>query len=178
MSIVKARRFHEVVIVDATYKTNAYKMPFVNIVSIGNVGVKSLKTFAIAGAWISDETLATYKWVFGSLRSIIYDPASVQPGVIVMDSSAAELGAVATEFPYSKQLLCAMHIRDNLKRKCLKGFDLEEQHSALMESVTAMINSKDEDEFEKAVEDFKSIAFFSRKGSEIVEYLELLVSWT
>ncbi|KAL1928059.1 hypothetical protein VTP01DRAFT_2975 [Rhizomucor pusillus] len=46
-SIEKARRFPEVVLVDATYRTNQYHMPYVNVVGISNVGRQKLMSFAI-----------------------------------------------------------------------------------------------------------------------------------
>ncbi|KAG0163245.1 hypothetical protein DFQ30_000468, partial [Apophysomyces sp. BC1015] len=94
---------HPISIVDATYKTNVYKMPYVNIVGIGIVGIRSPKTFAISGAWIADETKITYEWVFRQLNPVVYQPASIAPTTIATDNAAAELGAAATAFP--KQML-------------------------------------------------------------------------
>ncbi|CAG8658138.1 12680_t:CDS:2, partial [Cetraspora pellucida] len=64
------RKFHEhrqltrearkVVLIDATYKTNVYKLPFVNFVDIGNLGINKLETFGIAGAWISNKSENLY----------------------------------------------------------------------------------------------------------------------
>lgn len=44
-------RFSQVVFIDATYKTNLYKTPYVNVVSISNVEAKhdQLQSFAMAG---------------------------------------------------------------------------------------------------------------------------------
>ena len=55
LSVIKARRIPESIIIDATYKTNAHKLVFVNIVGTSSVMSKkkdSLSTFEIAGAWI------------------------------------------------------------------------------------------------------------------------------
>ncbi|CAG8459242.1 8387_t:CDS:2, partial [Cetraspora pellucida] len=55
-SVKMARHFPEVVLADATYKTNVYKLLFVNFVGISNLGVNRLQIFGIASAWISDES--------------------------------------------------------------------------------------------------------------------------
>lgn len=78
-SIQKARSLYEVIIVDATYKTNIYKMPYINIVGIDIVGRKTLKTFAIAGAWVSDVKVEPYRWVADNLWSIFSDRTRIYP---------------------------------------------------------------------------------------------------
>ena len=60
-SIAKARRFSEVVTIDATYKTNILSMPLINVVGIGNTGDKALSSFLIACAYVSDEKASTYQ---------------------------------------------------------------------------------------------------------------------
>ncbi|CAG8817118.1 29113_t:CDS:1, partial [Racocetra persica] len=42
------RWFLEVVLIDATYKTNVYKLLFINFVGIRKLGVNKLQTFSIA----------------------------------------------------------------------------------------------------------------------------------
>ncbi|KAG0170924.1 hypothetical protein DFQ30_001767 [Apophysomyces sp. BC1015] len=90
-----------------------------------------------------------------------------------MDNAAAKLGAAATVFPKSRQMLCTMHIRGNFKRKCCVGFDEEEQHVALLEAVDKIFYSSSMEAFELAKQEFIEIAQFSRKTDAIVEYLEL-----
>ncbi|XP_021734824.1 protein FAR1-RELATED SEQUENCE 5-like [Chenopodium quinoa] len=52
------RLFHYVLIVDCTYKTNKYKMPFLEIVGMVPTG----KNFAIGFAWLKDEQRGSYEW--------------------------------------------------------------------------------------------------------------------
>ena len=55
-AIAQARRFHEVVFIDTTYKTNRQRLLYVNIVGISNVGTRySLNIFAIAGGLLVNE---------------------------------------------------------------------------------------------------------------------------
>ncbi|CAG8738387.1 43330_t:CDS:2 [Gigaspora margarita] len=74
----------QVVLIDATYKTNVYKLPFINFVGIGNLGINKLQTFGIAGAWISDESENSYIWIIKQLASLIF--SDLYPLVFVMDN--------------------------------------------------------------------------------------------
>ncbi|CAG8646235.1 12570_t:CDS:2, partial [Racocetra fulgida] len=57
---VHRKDYKEVVLVDATYKMNVYKLPFVNFIGVSNIGVTRLQTFGIADAWISDKSEKSY----------------------------------------------------------------------------------------------------------------------
>ena len=83
-----APKFPEIVILDATYKTNKHRMPFVNVVGTGNIGYPSLKTFCIAGGWVSRETNETYAWVIEKLRDVVWpSDQPVSPQTFVTDSA-------------------------------------------------------------------------------------------
>ncbi|CAG8830882.1 20609_t:CDS:2 [Gigaspora margarita] len=95
-SVKAARRFPKVILADATYKTNVYKLPFVNFVGISNLGVDRLQTFGIAGAWISDESEKSYSWVVEQLATIIF--SNTFSNVFVTDNDAALIGALKKNF--------------------------------------------------------------------------------
>nr|GEY98878.1 hypothetical protein [Tanacetum cinerariifolium] len=61
--------FPHVLMIDATYKTNKYNMPFVEIVGVTSTG----KTFCIAFVFISEEKMDNYKWVL--LRGFVSNKA-------------------------------------------------------------------------------------------------------
>ncbi|KAG2230998.1 hypothetical protein INT48_002777 [Thamnidium elegans] len=72
-SIAMARRFNEVVVIDATYKTNRSKLPFVNVVGASNLGSpKGLRSFGIAGGWVLDESNDSYTWFVKNLKNIVW----------------------------------------------------------------------------------------------------------
>ena len=173
--IKNAQRFSEVVIMDATYKTNMYKMPYVNVVGVSNVGSKSeqLKTFAIAGAWISNETKESYTWVAEELHDLIWKPVDKVPGVIVTDYDPSLVGAIKTTYRDTTFMLCTVHIRKNFQKNCLKGFDGDvEKHKALLKAVDGLIRSDNESSYQKAKSDFLEVANTSSKSTEIVKYLD------
>lgn len=67
----RARRLSEEIIIDATYKTNRHKLPYINIVGVSNVSYstpQTLATLGIAGAWVSSETESSYVWVYATAR--------------------------------------------------------------------------------------------------------------
>ncbi|KAG0185426.1 hypothetical protein DFQ28_009374, partial [Apophysomyces sp. BC1034] len=55
-------------------------MPYVNIVGIGNVGTDKLKSFAVAGAWTSDETKNSYELVMIQLNTTVINLSILPPG--------------------------------------------------------------------------------------------------
>ncbi|KAI9497304.1 hypothetical protein BDB00DRAFT_868744 [Zychaea mexicana] len=57
---------------DATYKTNRHRLPFVNVVGTGSVGYPDLKTFCIAGGWVSEETNVSYDWFVKKLEEVVW----------------------------------------------------------------------------------------------------------
>ncbi|CAG8728083.1 20039_t:CDS:2, partial [Racocetra fulgida] len=135
-----ARRFPEVVLADATYKTNVYKLPFVNFVGISNLGVNRLQTFGIAGAWISDESEKSYIWVVEKLASLIF--FDISPLVFVTDNDAALIGALKKVFPQSENLLCTWHVLNNFKKNLRKHFD-DNSYDEIIKIVDRIIHLRD-----------------------------------
>jgi hypothetical protein len=76
--INRERQLGDVIVIDATYKTNKHKMPFVNVVGVGNIGrnFRSLANFPIAGAWIFSETKTSYQWVIEQLEETVFPDGS------------------------------------------------------------------------------------------------------
>ncbi|GJU14208.1 FAR1-related sequence 5-like protein [Tanacetum coccineum] len=82
------RAFPHVLIMDATYKTNIYKMPFVEIVGITSTS----KTFCIAFAFISEEKEKNYEWVLERLKLTL--EGCMLPRVIITDRELALIASV------------------------------------------------------------------------------------
>lgn len=72
--------YPEVLIVDATYSTNVFKLPLINAIGVSSVygqhyaeypstGTnRALKNFQIALAWTSDEQSDSYNWFYKELK--------------------------------------------------------------------------------------------------------------
>ncbi|KAF5755561.1 putative MULE transposase domain, FHY3/FAR1 family [Helianthus annuus] len=119
-SITMWRAFPHVMLIDATYKTNLYNMPFVQVVGMTSTG----KSFCIAHAVICKERRGNYVWVLERIKSILHE--CMMPRVIVTDRELALINACSKVFPNAKRLLCHFHIQQNIARKCKSGFDKED----------------------------------------------------
>ncbi|XP_022041249.2 uncharacterized protein LOC110943825 [Helianthus annuus] len=119
-SITMWRAFPHVMLIDATYKTNLYNMPFVQVVGMTSTG----KSFCIAHAVICKERRGNYVWVLERIKSILHE--CMMSRVIVTDRELALINACSKVFPNAKRLLCHFHIQQNIARKCKEGFDKED----------------------------------------------------
>ena len=92
----------EVLILDATYKTNKYKLPLLVI-----TGVTALNTsFYLGFAFMKAEYTSDYTWVMGQVRAL-YDRLGLQyPSVVLTDHQPALMNACRIVFPDSKRMLC------------------------------------------------------------------------
>ncbi|ORE05383.1 hypothetical protein BCV72DRAFT_336634 [Rhizopus microsporus var. microsporus] len=78
-TILKAKRMPESLIIDATYKSNAHKQAFINIVGASSVvsrNLDSLATLEIVGAWVIEEQTYNYAWALNCLKETVW-PASL-----------------------------------------------------------------------------------------------------
>ena len=79
------RKNAEVMIIDNTYKTNRFKLPFLNICGISNISM----TFNIAFALISKEDEEAYLWALERLDDLAKELAIKRPHVLVTDFDRA-----------------------------------------------------------------------------------------
>jgi len=108
----------EVLIIDATYKTNRYRLPLVII-----TGVTALNTsFYVGMAFIDGESIPNYEWVLEQLRELYQKLNCAFPTVILTDHEQALINASSTVFPQAELLLCTWHIHTNIIKNCKKFF--------------------------------------------------------
>ncbi|GJX86347.1 FAR1-related sequence 5-like protein [Tanacetum coccineum] len=104
--------FSHVLIIDATYKTNVYNMPFVQIVGV----TSTRKTFCIAFVFISEEKEENYKWAVEQLKWTLNE--CMHARVIVTDRELTLMNACEKVFPHANHLLCRWHISQNILKNC------------------------------------------------------------
>jgi hypothetical protein len=109
--------FPHVVILDATYKTNMYMLPFVQLVGMTSTN----QTFCIAHAFISAEKVENYVWVLERLKSLLVP--GMEPSVIVTDRELSLVRACDKVFPEVKHNLCRFHVQQNIDRQLPKDKD-------------------------------------------------------
>ncbi|KAD6795600.1 hypothetical protein E3N88_06496 [Mikania micrantha] len=110
------RSFPHVLMMDATYKTNQYRLPFIQ-----SVGVTSThQTFGIAHAFVSIERQENYVWVMEMAKSMLNK--CMKPRVIITDRDLAVMSACRKVFPEAAKYLCRWHIDENIAKHCKASF--------------------------------------------------------
>ncbi|XP_076944427.1 protein FAR1-RELATED SEQUENCE 5-like [Bidens hawaiensis] len=110
------RAFPHVLVIDTTYNTNVYKMPFVQIVGV----TSTRKTFHIEMAAVSNEKKDNFTWVLTMLKTTLDN--CMMPRVILTDCDLALMNACEIVFPNAAKLLCRWHINENIKKHCRQSF--------------------------------------------------------
>ncbi|CAG8517675.1 8547_t:CDS:2, partial [Cetraspora pellucida] len=157
-SIKNTKCFSEVILIDATYKTNVYKLLFVNFVGISNLGINRLHTFGITGAWILDESEKSYVWIIEHLASLIF--SDIFPSVFVTDNDLVLIGALGKIFPKSEHLLCTWHIMNNFKKNLKKHFS-DISFDEVVKIIDNFIYSRDYDALNATIITYKKLALSS-----------------
>jgi len=121
------KEYGDIIILDATYRTNKYSLHTSNFSGFNYAGRNCLLGIAI----VNDETEGTYEWV---LQNFFQFHSNKYPRIIVTDQDAS-ISAVITK-KYSNSIKyyfhCSWHIKQNLKKNCsylasLKMSDLRDR---------------------------------------------------
>ena len=91
--------YHDVVFMDATYKTNHHSLALTVFSGVNNEGKNVVLGFAL----VKRETMDTYKWL---LSNLLRFNDNVEPGVILTDFDASMCGAIEHSFKTTIHLLC------------------------------------------------------------------------
>ncbi|XP_076958036.1 protein FAR1-RELATED SEQUENCE 2-like [Bidens hawaiensis] len=110
------RSFPHVLIIDTTYNTNVYKLPFVQIVGV----TSTYKTITIALSFIAKEKEDNFRWVLTRLKKMLHE--CMMPRVILTYRDLALINACNVVFPDAAKLLCRWHISQNIKKHCKQSF--------------------------------------------------------
>ncbi|KAD0657023.1 hypothetical protein E3N88_43913 [Mikania micrantha] len=110
------RAFPHVLMIDVTYKTNMYKLLFVQIVCV----TSTHHTFCIAHAFVSKEKEENYHWVLERVKYML--DKCMEPRVIITDRDLALMNACHTVFPHASMYLCRWHISENIAKHCKASF--------------------------------------------------------
>ena len=106
-------RYHTVLLMDCTYKTNVYNLPLLEVVGVTGEGT----TFLAAAVFMAAEREADYVWALRTLREKL---GGRYPAVVLSDRDLAFTNAIAEVFPESTHLLCIWHVNQNVLDKAKK----------------------------------------------------------
>ncbi|CAL2230510.1 unnamed protein product [Prunus armeniaca] len=135
----RAYRFYgDVVVLDTTFNTNRYGLPFAPMLGVNNHG----QTIVLACAFLSKETTESFIWMFEEFKKAM---PSGEPKMIITDQDAAMARAIFEVFPTTFHRLCIWHITTKFSDK-LRRTAYEEYWKEFKETIWEIDNI---DEFEE-----------------------------
>ena len=108
-------RFHDIILLDTTAKTNRYSMILCVVILVDNHNRSRLAATAI----VSDETKDTFSWLFTSLSKAT---GGLTPSLLYTDADPAMIAAINSTWPTTKHHFCLFHIRKNLEKHFLSKY--------------------------------------------------------
>lgn len=130
----------EILLIDATYKTNQYNMPLLHFAGVYPCNTQNGNTFSIGFCFLPDENEITYQWAVAEFQKAVY--GELKPGVILTDNDASLRNAIAAIWPSVPALLCRWHMNKNVLTKAqevwrfnsLGNDELKKSNEALCEN--------------------------------------------
>jgi len=110
LSLKLLSRYHTVLFLDCTYKTNKYNMPLLHIAGVSG----NNNSFSAAFCFLASETHTYYEWALNTLQSFLTANKIPPPEVMITDRKLALMNAISKIFPNTKNMLCTWHIEKNL----------------------------------------------------------------
>jgi len=110
LSLELLSRYHTVLFLDCTYKTNKYNMPLLHIAGVSG----NNDSFSAGFCFLASETHTYYEWALNTLQSFLTANKIPPPEVMITDRELALMNAISKIFPNTKNMLCTWHIEKNL----------------------------------------------------------------
>ncbi|XP_042752462.1 PKS-NRPS hybrid synthetase cheA-like [Lactuca sativa] len=156
------KAFPHILIIDATYKTNKYGLPFVRIVGTTSTN----KTFSIAFAFIVNEK-ESYNWLLTCLKSTL--DKCMHPRVIAIDRELALMNACQQVFAGATRLLCRWHITKNITKLWRRRFKIDDEWKAFRIMWTVLVDSPTWIVYN---DNYKTLQSMLRKYQDVLNYLD------
>ncbi|GAU27086.1 hypothetical protein TSUD_103950 [Trifolium subterraneum] len=171
-SIKLFNTFPTVLMMDSTYKTNKYKMPLFEIVSV----TSTEESYNVGFAYIPNEKEDNFVWALETCKSLLITKETF-PKVIVTDRDKSLMNVVAKVFPNSTALVCRVHVYKNVKAKLKALCNAKEQKiDQLLKTLklqwNSIIDSTSEESYTTAVVEFRKVF---ENFPNFVKYVETTV---
>jgi hypothetical protein len=101
----------DVILIDATYRTNKYNLPGIHFMAVTAVGM----TASIGLALVANEKEPLYTLAVSTFRELVMGDAHIE--VFLTDDEDALRNAISEVYPGITQLLCLWHINKNILMK-------------------------------------------------------------
>lgn len=114
------RRYPQLWMGDATYKTNRFNMPLFNLVG----ATPTKRTFQIAAVFMNGERKENFHWIFGKLLTLAEKEAICLPNLLITDREQALISALKAYQKFDKipHILCQWHVYTNVLAKTKTHF--------------------------------------------------------
>ncbi|KAI8565765.1 hypothetical protein RHMOL_Rhmol03G0286900 [Rhododendron molle] len=106
--------FPSVLVIDATYKTNEYRLPLLEVVGI----TSTMCTYSLMFAHLTNERVENLTWALSTLKKWMLGKGALLPSVFVTDRDLALLSAIEACFPSARHILCIWHINQCIIKHC------------------------------------------------------------
>src|SRR6266536_793213 len=100
----------EVLVLDATYKINRFRMPLVNIIKM----IRINRNFYAASVFLAGEKENDYNMIFSDLKDLYDFWKLLYPLIFVTDTCEAEIKALKKIFFEVNYIFCTFHINNNI----------------------------------------------------------------
>ncbi|KAK2634898.1 hypothetical protein Ddye_029690 [Dipteronia dyeriana] len=127
--------FPRVLIMDCTYKTNKYRYPLLEIVTVTSTNL----TFYVGITLFQFECEDNYVWALERLKKIMED--KMLSSVIVTVRELVLMNAIKKIFPTTINFLCRWHISKNILANCRKLFKTAKDWEDFICSWNSLVSS-------------------------------------
>lgn len=156
------KSFPEVVLLDATYRTNKLKMPLFVFVVLDGCG----ECQVIAYAFVASEQCHHITEMLNLF--VKENPCSENTGVIVVDKDFSEISAIRSAFPSVPSIqLCQFHVMKAFRTAASHLTRSNEERDKMVTTFNEMLYAPNSSKFEDAQSEFTRFA-----SKESIEYLE------
>src|SRR6266536_3138291 len=128
----------EVLVLDATYKINRFRMPLVNIIKM----IRINRNFYTTSVFLAGEKENNYNIIFSDLKDLYDFWKLLYPLIFVTDTCEAEIKALKKIFSEVNYILYIFHINNNILIK------LKSKIKAEYNRENGLINNNDNNEEE------------------------------
>lgn len=108
-----AQRFHDVLLIDATYRTNRYNMPLLHFMGVTSIGT----SFTIAWCFMAQETETQYRKALSDFKELVIGDYNITIEAFITDEEDALKNAILAIYPGVPQLLCFWHVEKRVLEK-------------------------------------------------------------
>nr|XP_043620335.1 PKS-NRPS hybrid synthetase cheA-like [Erigeron canadensis] len=141
--------FPDVLLIDATYNTNKFDMPLLEIVGVTSTS----KTFSIAFVLLDRERTSNFIWALHCLKMCI--GLSYTPRVIITDRDLGLMNACDKIFSNANKLLCRWHISENITKHCRQSFTSHSEFDSFKYSWDKFVKAPTKEKYQKHYSDLQ-----------------------